>query len=165
MIRIIIILILIIINIRGLPGTSRSDSTTLFSSPNEPLLTGTSQWATLWRLLWCCVMMTMTMLIIMRPLPQTEFFLMGFFSRVVLSLMNCDWWMIDGNGVEDSECSQLGKMTNRDEIGSMLVETQADDFLFSFNLTFRRIGVSLRTWIWRMFLTFTFNLAVSRCSW
>ena len=53
--------------------------------------------------------------------------------------------MIDGNGVEDSECSQLGKMTNRDEIGSMLVETQADDFLFSFNLTFRRIGVSLRT--------------------
>ena len=43
-------IILLLTITRGLLGTSRSDSTTLFSSPSVPLLTGTSQWATSWRL-------------------------------------------------------------------------------------------------------------------
>ena len=50
LIALVILLLTLLTITRGLLGTSRSDSTTRFSSPSVPLLTGTSQWATLWRL-------------------------------------------------------------------------------------------------------------------
>ena len=80
-------------------------------------------------------MMSM-MTIIIRPLSQRVDFLMGFFSNVVLMSLDEMLLINDGNGVEDGECTQIGKITNRDETGSIKVETQFYDFLFTFNLTY-----------------------------
>ena len=66
------------------------------------------------------------------PLPHKVDFLMGFFSNVVLmsldEMLAMVWKMV--------QCTQIGKITNRDETGSIKVEIRFYDYLSSFNLTY-----------------------------